>query len=127
MVLKILSPDIAHKTEIGGVRLNLGDADAVRQAFREVIAAARQQAPAARIDGVLLQAMSSGVAELIAGVTRDEVFGQALTVGLGGVLTEIYQDVSHRLLPVDDELAQEMLGELKARALLEGFRGRPQG
>ncbi|KQT13325.1 acetate--CoA ligase family protein [Ramlibacter sp. Leaf400] len=127
VALKILSADIAHKTEIGGVRLNLGDADAVRMACRQVLAAARERAPGARIDGVLVQKMSTGVAELIAGVTRDEVFGAALTVGLGGVLTEIYQDVSHRLLPVDETLAREMLGELKARALLEGFRGRPRG
>lgn len=127
VVLKILSADIAHKTEIGGVRLNLADADAVRAACRQVLAAARERAPGARIDGVLVQQMSAGVAELIAGVTHDPVFGAALTVGLGGVLTEIYQDVSHRLLPVDAALARDMLGELKARALLEGFRGRPRG
>lgn len=127
VALKILSADIAHKTEIGGVRLNLRDADAVRAAFHEVMGLAREAAPDARLDGVLVQKMSSGVAELIAGVTCDEVFGPALTVGLGGVLTEIYKDVSHRLLPVDEALAREMLGELKALPLLEGFRGRPRG
>lgn len=123
VVLKILSPDIPHKTEIGGVKLNLVDADEVREAFREVVARARQAAPDARIDGALVQKMSRGVAELIAGVTRDPVFGAAMTVGLGGVLTELYRDVSHRLLPVDEKLAGDMLQELKAFPLLDGFRG----
>ena len=70
--------------------------------------------------------MSAGIAELIVGVTHDEVFGPALTVGLGGVLTELYRDVSHRLLPVDESFAREMLNELKAFPLLDGFRGRPK-
>ncbi|NMF89564.1 acetate--CoA ligase family protein [Aromatoleum petrolei] len=126
VVLKVLSADIAHKTEAGGVRLNLADESQVRQAFAEILASARSYAPQARIDGVLVQAMSKGVAELIAGVTHDPVFGPALTVGLGGVLTELYCDVSHRLLPVDEAMVGEMLGELKAYPLLDGFRGRPK-
>ena len=127
VVLKILSADIAHKTEAGGVRLRLSSAQAVREAFAEVIAAARRYAPAARIEGVLLQKMEAGVAELILGATRDPVFGMTLTVGLGGVLTELYKDVSHRVLPIDEEMAREMLGELKSFPLLTGFRGRPLG
>ncbi|WP_026354866.1 acetate--CoA ligase family protein [Massilia niastensis] len=126
VVLKILSADIAHKTEAGGVRLNLQDEAAVRTAFHEILAAARAHAPEARLQGVLVQAMSKGVAELIAGVTRDPVFGAALTVGLGGVLTELYRDVSHRLLPVDEHSATEMLRSIKAYPLLDGFRGRPK-
>ncbi|NMG42501.1 CoA-binding protein [Aromatoleum toluvorans] len=126
VVLKVLSADIAHKTEAGGVRLNLADEGQVREAFAGILASARSYAPQARIDGVLVQAMSKGVAELIAGVTHDPVFGPALTVGLGGVLTELYRDVSHRLLPVDEAMVGEMLGELKAYPLLDGFRGRPK-
>ncbi len=126
VALKILSADIAHKTEAGGVRLGLTDDAAVRAAFVEVTAAARRHDPQARIDGVLLQPMARGVAELIAGVTTDPVFGQALTVGLGGVLTELYGDVSHRLLPVDEQVVRQMLARLKAYPLLEGFRGRPK-
>ncbi len=126
VALKILSADIAHKTEAGGVRLGLADDAAVRAAFAEVTAAAQRYKPDARIDGVLLQPMARGVAELIVGVTADPVFGQALTVGLGGVLTELYGDVSHRLLPVDEQMAQQMLRELKAYSLLDGFRGRPK-
>ncbi|MBS0293273.1 MAG: acetate--CoA ligase family protein [Proteobacteria bacterium] len=127
VVLKVLSPGIAHKSEVGGVRLHLADARQVREAFVQVLASARACAPGARIDGALVGAMESGVAELILGVTRDPVFGMALTVGLGGVLTELYKDVSHRLLPVDEAMAREMLEELRAFPLLTGYRGRPPG
>jgi len=126
VAIKILSADILHKTEIGGLRLSLNDEAAVRSGVRDVLASASANAPDAKIDGVLVQRMSSGVSELIVGVTTDSVFGQALTVGLGGVLTEIYKDVTHRLLPVDSALAGEMLSELIAYPLLEGYRGRPK-
>lgn len=127
VVLKVLSADIAHKTEAGGVRLRLGNAQEVRKAFDEVMASARAYAPTAQIDGALLQKMEAGQAELILGATRDPVFGMTLTVGLGGVLTELYKDVSHRVLPVDAAMAHDMLGELKAFPLLTGYRGRPLG
>ncbi len=127
VVLKVLSADIAHKTEAGGVRLRLGNAQDVRKAFDEVMASARAYAPTAQIDGALLQKMEAGQAELILGATRDPVFGMTLTVGLGGVLTELYKDVSHRVLPVDAAMARDMLGELKAFPLLTGYRGRPLG
>ncbi len=126
VALKILSADIAHKTEAGGVALGLADAAAVRAAFDQVRQAAAQAQPDARIDGVMVQKMERGVAELIVGATRDPVFGPVLTVGLGGVLTEIYQDTSHRLLPVDENIALQMLHELKAFALLDGYRGKPR-
>lgn len=125
VVLKVLSPDIAHKTEADAVRLHLADARAVRQAFVIVCDNARRHAPSARIEGVLVQKMMRGVAELIVGATRDPVFGWSLTVGLGGILTELYRDVSHRVLPVDRAMAREMLGELRAFPLLAGYRGRP--
>lgn len=127
VVLKVLSADIAHKTEAGGVRLRLQSADEVRNAFTEVIASARQYAPAACIEGALVCKMESGVAELIVGATRDAVFGMTLTIGLGGVLTELYKDVSHRVLPVNEAMAREMLEELKAFPLLTGYRGRAMG
>ena len=126
VALKILSADIAHKTEVGGVALNLADDDAVRRAYGEVTRAAAAAQPGARIDGVMVQKMERGVAEIIVGATRDPVFGPVLTVGLGGVLTELYQDTSHRLLPVDEDIALQMLQELKAYALLDGYRGKPQ-
>jgi succinyl-CoA synthetase beta subunit len=127
VVLKVLSPDIAHKTEAGGVKLRLATAAEVRLAFEDILANARRYDAAARIEGVLVGRMEVGVAELIVGATRDPVFGMTLTVGLGGILTELYKDVSHRVLPVDEAMAREMLGELKAFPLLTGYRGRPQG
>jgi acyl-CoA synthetase (NDP forming) len=123
VVLKVLSADIAHKTEAGGVRLSLQIEAQVRTAFTEIIESARKYDPQARLQGVLVQAMSKGVAELIAGVTHDPVFGAALTVGLGGVLTELYRDVSHCLLPADERMVGQMLRSLKAYPLLDGFRG----
>lgn len=126
VALKILSADIAHKTEAGGVVLGLADDAAVQAACGQVIPAARQAQPDARIDGVMVQKMERGVAEIIVGATRDPVFGPVLTVGLGGVLTELYQDTSHRLLPVDEDIAMQMLRELKAFPLLDGYRGKPR-
>lgn len=126
VVLKILSADIPHKTDAGGVRLNIAGDAQLREACATMLASVARHAPQARIDGFLVQPMASdGVAELIAGVTHDPVFGPALTVGLGGVLTEIYHDASHRLLPVDEGMVRGMLHELTAWPLLNGFRGRP--
>ena len=88
----------------------------------QTIAAA---APEAELRGLLLQPMEQGVSELLIGVTRDPVFGLTMTVGLGGVMTELFQDVAHRLLPVDEPMAREMLQELRSVRLLQGFRGRP--
>nr|WP_314359763.1 acetate--CoA ligase family protein [uncultured Achromobacter sp.] len=126
VALKILSADIAHKTEAGGVALGLANDAAVSAAFDRVLHAASAAQPDARVDGVMVQKMERGVAELIVGATRDPVFGPVLTVGLGGVLTEIYQDTSHRLLPVDEAIAMRMLQELKAYPLLDGYRGKPR-
>lgn len=126
VALKILSADILHKTEVEGVRLNISDETQLQQACIDMLDAVTQHVPKARIDGFLVQPMATGaVAELIAGITNDPVFGAALTVGLGGVLTEIYKDASHRLLPVDEGIVQNMLRELTAWPLLDGYRGRP--
>jgi acyl-CoA synthetase (NDP forming) len=126
VVVKVLSADIAHKTEAGGVRLALPDETALRSAVAGILSSVKAYDATARIDGLLVQPMAGGgIAELIAGVTRDPVFGPALTVGLGGVLTEIYRDVAHRLLPVDTAMVREMLRSLHAWPLLDGFRGRP--
>ncbi len=127
VALKILSADVAHKTEAGGVRLNVANEAALRLACSGILSSVQLHEPTARIDGFLVQPMAGGcIAELIAGVTNDPVFGPALTVGLGGILTELYRDASHRLLPVDAEMAGAMLRNLKAWPLLDGFRGRPK-
>jgi len=123
VALKVLSPDIAHKTEVDGVRLRLMDEAAVRQASQDVLDNAQRHVPGAQLRGVLVQRMESGVCELIVGVTRDPVFGLAMTVGVGGVFTEIFRDVSHRLLPVDARIAHDMLRELHGYRLMTGYRG----
>jgi len=126
VVLKLDSPDIAHKTEIGGVKLNLRDATAVRAAFEEITASARRHAPAARIDGVLVQRMAPKGVELILGVRRDPQFGPMVLVGTGGVQAELWRDVALDLAPVTPERAEAMLRSLKGFPLLDGFRGAPK-
>ena len=125
VVLKIASPDIVHKTEAGGVRLDVRGPDQARAAFGEIVRAARAHAPTARIDGVIVSPMRPAGLELIVGVARDPQWGPALLVGLGGVLAEVLKDVQVRLLPVGLAEVEEMLGELKGARLLQGFRGGP--
>ena len=123
VVLKIASQDIAHKTEVGGVALDLRDDDAVRQAYDRIMANVRQHAPQARVDGVLVAPMLGGGVELIAGVSRDRVFGPVIMVGLGGIHAEILKDVVVQAAPVSEEEAQRMIRGLKMFALLDGARG----
>jgi acyl-CoA synthetase (NDP forming) len=122
VALKIASDDIAHKSDIGGVALNLeGDAP-IAEAFRRVMAAA----PAtARIDGVLLAPMRSGGLELFVGCTRDPQWGPVIAVGLGGVWVEVLQDIALRPLPIDGAEVKRMLAELRGAKLLHGVRGSP--
>jgi acyl-CoA synthetase (NDP forming) len=123
VVLKIASEDIAHKTEIGGVALNLQGDDAVRQAYDRLMANAQKHAPEARLDGVLVAPMVSGGVELIAGVSRDPVFGPVVMVGLGGIYAEILKDVAVQVAPVSEDEALRMIRSLKMFPLLDGARG----
>jgi acetyltransferase len=125
-VLKVLSPDIQHKTEIGGVQVGLQNEDTVRHAFRKVTAAARSHHPSARVQGVLIQEMvTSGVAEVILGLMRDHDFGPVVVYGSGGVLVELLHDSSLRRPPFDHGEALAMIEETRGAALLRGFRGTP--
>ncbi len=124
LVAKLVSPEVAHKTEHGLIRLGLNDADAVADAFAAMMAKAKTMG--VRIDGVTLEPMLAGGVEILAGVTRDPVFGWLLTVGLGGVWTELMKDVRHALLPVDAAEAEAMLRGLKGFKLLDGYRGAPK-
>ena len=125
VALKIESPDISHKSEAGGVRLELADAFALRQAWRDVMAQTTLRAPEARITGMLVARMAAPGLEMSIGVQRDAQFGLTLMVGLGGVWIEVLGDVSLRLLPISDAQARSMLGKLKTAPLLGGFRGTP--
>ena len=123
VALKVASPDLLHKSDIGGVRLDLRDESSVRAAFDDVIEAAQRVWPAPRIEGLLVSPMRSGGVELLTGVVRDPIWGHVLAVGLGGVWTEIFNDVTLRVLPVTAGDVEEMLGELRGAALLRGARG----
>lgn len=124
VVVKIVSPDITHKTDVGGVRLGIAAQD-VATVADEVVRACSQAVPDARIDGVLISPMRSSATELIVGVARDTDWGLMLAVGLGGVFVEALNDVVLARVPVTPDRAEEMLLSLKGRALLEGVRGRP--
>lgn len=125
VALKIESPDIIHKTEIGGVILKLDDETAVRDGYRILMRRAVEALPEARIRGVLVQTMSQGHLELVVGVQRDPVFGMIVMVGLGGILVEVLKDVAFRRAPFDMEEGLQMLSELRMGALLDGVRGQP--
>jgi acyl-CoA synthetase (NDP forming) len=126
VVLKIDSPDIVHKTDVGGVRVGCANADAVRQAFREMRDEVSRRAPGARVDGVLVQRMIAGGTEMIVGVKHDPTFGPAVVCGFGGVFVEVMRDVSVRVPPLDPAEALAMISELRGSALLRGARGRPR-
>lgn len=126
VVLKLDSPDVAHKTEVGGVKLNLASAAEVAAGFAAIMEGVRTHAPAARVDGVLVQRMAARGPELILGARRDPQFGVTLLVGLGGVQAELWRDVALDIAPVSPARAEAMLRGLKSFALLDGFRGAPR-
>lgn len=125
VVMKIASPDIAHKTEIGGVLLNLNDAAAISEGFDLLISRAKSAHPDAHIDGVIVAQMITGGVETVLGVVRDPVFGPAVMFGLGGVFVEVLKDVTFRLAPFGKDEALRMIDEIQGRAMLDGVRGAP--
>ncbi len=128
VVLKILSKDILHKSDAGGVKINLKDEEAVRKAFQEIMDNAKKygQEKGIEVDlsrGVFISDFADWGTEVIVGVTRDPQFGHALMFGLGGIFVEILKDVTFRLIPMTEIDAREMVGEIKAAKILEGVRG----
>ncbi len=125
VALKIVSPDILHKSDIGGVALSLASATDVRRAHDAILARAKSAAPGARIEGCLVAPMIDGGVETIVGVQRDPVFGMIVMFGLGGLLVEVLRDVSFRAAPFDEQEALRMIAETKAATVLRGIRGAP--
>ena len=123
VVLKVQSADLPHKTEAGGVRLNLGDRAAVLAAYEAMLADVARHAPEARIDGVLVQKMAPKGHELVIGMVNDPAFGPIMMVGYGGTAVEVFGDVVHAPAPVDEAEATRMLLSLRSARLLTGFRG----
>ncbi|HQG33199.1 MAG TPA: acetate--CoA ligase family protein, partial [Deltaproteobacteria bacterium] len=120
VALKIVSPDVIHKTDGGGVKLNVRTDEDVRKAYREIMDAFSN----CKAVGVSVQRMAEPGIEAIIGVTRDPSFGPVLMFGLGGVFVEVLRDVTFRVLPIDEEDAAEMIEEIKGCSLLKGYRGR---
>lgn len=125
VVLKIVSPDILHKSEAGGVLLDIASAEEARAGYQRILDNARQYAPEARIDGVLVAQQIQGGVETLIGVQHDPVFGPVVAFGLGGIFVEILEDVALRLAPFDLSTAHAMIREIKGYPLLTGARGRP--
>lgn len=122
-VLKIQSRNIIHKTDVGGVLLNLQSADEIRQGFQTLVETARARFPTAAVDGVLVSPMRPPGTELLVGILRDQLWGLILAVGLGGIWTEVFKDTSVRILPVARDEISIMLQELRGAAVLRGARG----
>jgi acyl-CoA synthetase (NDP forming) len=120
IAIKIVSPEIEHKSDFGGVKVDIRSEEALRIAYREMI----QRNAGKRIDGILVQKMARKGVELIIGGKKDPQFGQMLVLGLGGIYVEIFKDISARICPVEAKDVQEMISELKSHPLLEGVRGK---
>jgi acetyltransferase len=125
VVLKIASPDILHKTDIGGVKVGLRNAEEVRDAFELIVYRAQRYVPDANILGCLVQEMAPAGMEVLVGMNRDPQFGPLVTFGLGGIYVETLKDVTFRVAPFSIQEAEEMLTEIRAHALLDGVRGQP--
>jgi acyl-CoA synthetase (NDP forming) len=124
---KILSPEILHKTEAGGVALDIADENALEKAASDILERVRGKHPQAKIEGILVQRMEKGLAELIVGYKHDAQVGPAVLLGIGGVLAEIYRDFAVRLAPVSVEDARAMIEDVKGLAVIRGYRGMPCG
>ena len=125
--MKIISRDILHKSDVGGVRVNLRTEAEVRDAYRDMLANVARANPDARIDGVLVSPMAKPGIEMIVGASRDAQFGPVVMVGFGGVLVEVLRDVAFRIAPFCEDEARAMIDELRLRPVLDGVRGGPKG
>ena len=125
LVMKIVSPDVIHKFDVGGVMVNLKTSKEVEDAFRKILDNVRKHVSQAKIIGVTVQEMAPESTEVIVGAIKDPQFGQTLMFGLGGIFVEILKDVTFRIAPVTEQEAEEMITEVKAYPLLQGYRGTP--
>ena len=123
VALKIASADVIHKSDAGGVKLDLKTAAQVGKAYSDILKAIKKEYPEARIQGVSVQKMARPGVEVIIGVSKDAQFGPVLMFGLGGILVEVLKDVSFRIVPLERRDAREMIREIKGYPLLEGYRG----
>ncbi|MCK4477130.1 acetate--CoA ligase family protein [Candidatus Bathyarchaeota archaeon] len=125
VVLKIVSPDIIHKSDVGGVMLDLKTGPEVERAYRTILANVNNHQPSAKISGILVQEMAPSSTEVIIGAIKDDQFGPTLMFGLGGIFVEILKDVAFRIAPVTKQEAELMITEIKAYPVLKGYRNQP--
>ena len=125
VVLKIASSDVVHKSDVGGVKIDLKNATQVSKAYREIMASVKDKVPKAAIHGISVQAMAKPGVEVIIGMSKDPQFGPVLMFGLGGIFVEILKDVSFRIVPLLRRDAAEMIRDIKGFPVLQGYRGQP--
>ncbi len=125
VVLKVVSPDIIHKSDVGGVVVNVRSEEEVLEAYTRIVENVKKRAPDARLYGILVQQMVPEGVEVIVGGTRDPIFGPVVMFGLGGIFVELLKDVSFRVVPLTEDDVDEMMREIKGYAVLKGFRGSP--
>jgi len=125
VVLKIVSPDVIHKSDVGGVVINLKDARDVQNAYKQIMDNVKEHKPSAKIIGILVQEMAPSSTEVIVGATKDPQFGPAIMFGLGGIFVEVLKDVTFRIAPITEDEAREMITEVRAYPLLKGYRNMP--
>lgn len=125
VVLKIISPQVVHKSDVGGVATRISNDEELRSAYERILATVKGNAPEARIVGMLVEEMAPESTEVIVGSTKDPRFGSVLMFGLGGVLVEVLGDTTFRVPPITAEDALEMVREIKGHRILEGIRGQP--
>ena len=123
VVLKISSKDITHKSDAGGVKVNLKDKAEVERAYGEIMTSAKKKFPSAIIEGISVQGMAKSGIEVIMGMIKDPSFGPVIMFGLGGVFVEVLKDVAFRIVPIEKSDAEDMINEIKGKKLLEGYRG----
>ncbi|MGA2368536.1 MAG: acetate--CoA ligase family protein [Dehalococcoidia bacterium] len=123
VVMKIVSPDISHKSDVGGVKLGIQNATQAGKAYSEILASVKKHDRKARIVGVTVQKMARQGLEIIIGMTKDVQFGPVIMFGLGGILVEVLKDVSFRIVPLEKRDAAEMITEIKGFPILKGYRG----
>lgn len=125
VVLKVVSPDVIHKSDVGGVIVDLKTTEDVKNAYKQILENVKKHKPKAKIVGVLIQEMAPSSTEVIVGAIKDPQFGPALMFGLGGIFVEVLKDVTFRVAPVTEDEAREMITEVKAYPLLKGYRNLP--
>lgn len=123
VVLKIVSPEVTHKSDVGGVKIGIGSEDEAKAAYDQIMAAVKERQPDAKIEGVAVQKLAPQGIEVIVGVSKDPQFGPVVMFGLGGIFVEVLKDVAFRIVPLEPKDAEQMIREIKSFPVLEGVRG----